>query len=45
MLAICQSAVPALAAVALMEEDGDANLPASLILVGAPVDTGIAPPW
>ena len=25
MLAICQSAVPALAAVALMEEDGDAN--------------------
>lgn len=43
VLAICQSAVPALAAVALMEEDGDANLPASLILVGAPVDTRISP--
>ena len=43
VLAVCQSAVPALAAVALMEEDGDANLPASLILVGGPVDTRISP--
>ena len=43
VLAICQSAVPALAAVALMEEDGDANLPASLILVGGPIDTRISP--
>jgi len=43
VLAICQSAVPALATVALMEEDGDANLPASLILVGGPVDTRISP--
>ena len=43
VLAVCQSAVPALAAVTLMEEDGDANLPASLILVGGPVDTRISP--
>jgi poly(3-hydroxybutyrate) depolymerase len=43
VLAICQSAVPALAAVAFMEENGDANLPASLILVGGPVDTRISP--
>lgn len=43
MLAICQSAVPALAAVALMEEDGEANVPASLILAGAPIDTRVNP--
>ena len=43
MLAICQSAVPALAAVALMEEDGEANVPASLILAGAPIDTRVSP--
>ena len=43
VLAICQSAVPALAAIALMEEDGDTNLPSSLILVGGPIDTRISP--
>jgi poly(3-hydroxybutyrate) depolymerase len=43
LFAICQSAVPALAAVALMEEDGEANVPASLILAGAPIDTRVSP--
>ncbi len=43
VLAICQAAVPALAAVALMEENGDAHPPASLILVGGPIDPRISP--
>jgi poly(3-hydroxybutyrate) depolymerase len=43
VLAVCQPAVPALAAVALMEEDGEANVPASLILAGGPVDTRVSP--
>jgi len=43
LFAVCQSAVPALAAVALMEEDDEPNVPASLILAGGPVDTRISP--
>jgi poly(3-hydroxybutyrate) depolymerase len=43
LLAICQAAVPALAAVALMEEDGDAHVPASLILAGGPIDPRVSP--
>jgi poly(3-hydroxybutyrate) depolymerase len=43
IFAVCQPSVPALAAVALMEEDGDQNLPASLILAGGPVDTRANP--
>jgi len=43
LFAVCQPAAPALAAVALMEEEGDANVPTSLILAGGPVDTRINP--
>ena len=43
MLAICQSAVPALAAVALMEEDGDANRPGKPHPGRRTVDTRISP--
>ena len=43
VLAICQAAVPALAALALMEEDGETAVPASLILAGGPVDCRISP--
>jgi poly(3-hydroxybutyrate) depolymerase len=43
LVAVCQPAVPALAAVALMAEDGDAALPRSLTLMGGPVDTRINP--
>jgi poly(3-hydroxybutyrate) depolymerase len=43
VFAVCQPAVPVLAATALMEADGDARVPLSLILAGGPVDTRINP--
>jgi poly(3-hydroxybutyrate) depolymerase len=43
VIAICQSAVPALVAAALMDEDGDANVPLSLVLAGGPIDTRVSP--
>jgi len=43
VFAVCQPAVPVLAAVALMEEDGDPDVPRSMILAGGPVDTRINP--
>ncbi len=43
LFAVCQSAVPALAAVALMEEDGETSVPRSMILAGGPVDTRVSP--
>lgn len=43
VFAVCQSAVPVLAAVALMEEDHDPAVPASMILAGGPIDTRINP--
>jgi poly(3-hydroxybutyrate) depolymerase len=39
--AVCQPAVPVLAATAIMEEDGEDSVPLSLILAGGPVDTRI----
>jgi poly(3-hydroxybutyrate) depolymerase len=39
VVAVCQPSVPVLAAVALMEEAGDAAAPASMILMGGPIDT------
>jgi poly(3-hydroxybutyrate) depolymerase len=39
VFAVCQPAVPVLAAVARMEAEGDANVPRSVILAGGPVDT------
>jgi poly(3-hydroxybutyrate) depolymerase len=43
VMAVCQPSVPVLAAVALMSEDGDANLPATMTLMGGPIDTRLAP--
>lgn len=43
VFAVCQPSVPALAAVSLLEEDGDPDAPHSLILAGGPVDTRISP--
>ena len=42
VVAVCQPAVPVLAAVALMEAANDPHVPASMILMGGPVDTRIS---
>ena len=42
-IGVCQPSVPLLAAVALMEADGDRNAPASMTLMGGPVDTRRSP--
>jgi poly(3-hydroxybutyrate) depolymerase len=42
-LGVCQPSVPLLAAVALMEADGDAVAPISMTLMGGPVDTRRSP--
>lgn len=39
VLAVCQPGVPVLAAVALMSEDDDPNLPTSMTIMGSPIDT------
>ena len=38
VIAVCQPAVPVLAAVSLMEEDDDPSAPMSMILMGGPID-------
>ncbi|HEX2137767.1 MAG TPA: polyhydroxyalkanoate depolymerase [Microvirga sp.] len=43
VMAVCQPSVPVLAAVALMEEDGDPLAPLSMTLMGGPIDTRINP--
>jgi poly(3-hydroxybutyrate) depolymerase len=43
VFAVCQPSVPVLAAVALMEQNEDPNVPLSLVLAGGPVDTRINP--
>jgi len=43
VLAVCQPAVPVLAAVALMAEDRDPATPASMTLMAGPIDTRINP--
>jgi len=43
VVAVCQPAVQSLAAVALMSEDNDPDLPASLTLMAGPIDTRIEP--
>jgi poly(3-hydroxybutyrate) depolymerase len=43
VVAICQPAVPVLAAVALMAADGDPMQPASMTLIGGPIDTRVDP--
>ena len=42
-LGVCQPSVPLIAAVALMEADGDPLSPASMILMGGPIDTRRSP--
>lgn len=39
VMAVCQPSVPVLAAVALMEQRGDPFAPASMTLMGGPIDT------
>lgn len=43
LLAVCQPCVPALAAVALMAEDGDPAQPRTMTLMGGPVDVRVSP--
>ncbi len=43
VLAVCQPSVPVLAAVSLMEADGNRHTPHSMTLMGGPVDTRINP--
>ena len=43
VVAVCQPAVPVLAAVARMEELGDPHVPASMVLMGGPIDTRESP--
>jgi len=43
MLAVCQPSVPALAATALMSADGNSCRPATLTMMGGPIDTREAP--
>jgi poly(3-hydroxybutyrate) depolymerase len=42
-LGVCQPAVPLIAAVALMEANGDPDAPASMTLMGGPIDTRRTP--
>ncbi len=39
VMAVCQPSVPVLAAVAVMEARGDRNVPATMTLMGGPIDT------
>jgi len=43
VLAVCQPSVPVLAAVAVMEENGDPFAPLSMTLMGGPIDTRMNP--
>jgi poly(3-hydroxybutyrate) depolymerase len=43
VMAVCQPAVPVLAAVALMNAENDPQSPASMTLIGGPIDTREAP--
>lgn len=43
VMAVCQPSVPVMAAVSLMSEDKDPNRPASMILMGGPIDTRRSP--
>ncbi len=43
VMAVCQPSVPVLAAVSLMSTDGDECLPATMTLMGGPVDTRCSP--
>ncbi len=43
VIAVCQPAVPVLAAVSVMEADNDPYVPTSMTLMGGPIDTRVNP--
>src|SRR3989304_6188608 len=43
IVGVCQPGVPVMAAVALMDADGDPNIPHSMVLMGGPIDTRVNP--
>jgi len=43
VMAVCQPSVPVIAAVSLMAAQGDACQPASMVLMGGPIDTRVNP--
>jgi poly(3-hydroxybutyrate) depolymerase len=43
VIGLCQGGVPALAATALLSQSGDAGIPASLVLIGSPIDPLVSP--
>lgn len=43
VMAVCQPSVPVLAAVAVMSAAGDRHLPATMTLMGGPIDTRVNP--
>src|SRR5208282_2289820 len=43
VVAVCQPAVPVMAAVALMEAEDDPYVPISMTLIGGPIDTRVNP--
>src|SRR5262249_1524070 len=43
VIGLCQGGVPALAATALLSQSGGAGIPASLVLIGAPIDPLASP--
>ncbi len=43
ILAVCQPSVPVVAAIALMEANGDDHVPESMTLMGGPMDTRVNP--
>jgi poly(3-hydroxybutyrate) depolymerase len=43
VIAVCQPSVPVLAAVSLMAADNDPAAPASMVLMGGPIDTRVSP--
>jgi poly(3-hydroxybutyrate) depolymerase len=43
VMAVCQPSVPVLAATALMSGNGDPHVPATIVLMGGPIDTRINP--
>jgi poly(3-hydroxybutyrate) depolymerase len=42
IMAVCQPGVPCMVAASLMAEDGDPARPASLVLMGSPIDTRVS---
>lgn len=43
VVAVCQPGPPVLAAISMMAEDGDANLPATMTFMGSPIDARQSP--